>query len=299
MYDLVKNSSFSIYYLSTNLCAEHRASVVKEIKEKLGKKEKILCISTQLIEAGVDIDFDCVFRYLAGLDSIIQAAGRCNREGKLADSEGNTRKGNVFIVNSNKEKIDRLADIYIGQEITKRILDEVRKGGHDKKILSESAINQYYFYYFHQRQGEMAYNISANKCGADTNIFEIMSTNKAAVKAFKDLSECDCRYRVRQAFKTAGNNFKVVENNQIGVVVPYSRGKDLIDHLDTMSSEEILRKSQRYTVNVFSNQIEKYGNAIKLSKSGVYYLDEMYYHHVLGIMSEKIEPIEFEGGIYG
>lgn len=299
LYDIAINNSFKVYYLSTNLCAEHRATVVKEIKLSLLNKEKILCISTQLIEAGVDIDFECVFRYIAGLDSIIQVAGRCNREGRLIDEEGKKRNGNVYIINSNKENIDKLADIYIGQEVTRRILNEIKKGDHAGKILSDSAIKQYYKYYFYQRQNEMAYNISANKCGVDTNIFELMSTNNAATKSYVDIAKSNYKYRIRQAFKTAGNNFRVVDNNQIGVIVPYLLGKELINRLDVMLSGEILRKAQRYTVNVFSNQIEKYGNAIKLSKSGVYYLDDMYYHETLGIIAKKKYMKEFEGGIYG
>lgn len=300
LYDLAKKiSSFKVYYLSTNLCAEHRATVIAEVKESLGKKEKILCISTQLIEAGVDIDFECVFRYIAGLDSIIQAAGRCNREGRLIGKSGENRFGNVYIINSNEESIGRLADIYIGQEVTKRILDEVKRGEHGGKILSDSAITKYYKYYFFQRQKEMSYNIKANECGADTTIFELMSTNKAAEKAHENITKINYKCRIRQAFKTAGNYFRVVDNNQIGIIVPYEKGKALINDLETMSSGEILRESQRYTVNVYNNQIEKYGNAIKLSKSGVYYLDEVYYHQTLGITTEKAGLIEFEGGMYG
>ena len=72
-----------IYYLTTNLCPAHRKKIVSEIKKRLSQGEKIICVSTQLIEAGVDVDFEQVMRSYAGVDSIIQVAGRCNREGSL------------------------------------------------------------------------------------------------------------------------------------------------------------------------------------------------------------------------
>ncbi|MBU3956251.1 CRISPR-associated helicase Cas3', partial [bacterium] len=71
------------YHLSTAMCPEHRRNTIKDIRDDLKDKRKILVVSTQLIEAGVDFDFPCVFRAFAPLESIIQSAGRCNREGKM------------------------------------------------------------------------------------------------------------------------------------------------------------------------------------------------------------------------
>lgn len=85
------------FHLSTSMCPDHRKSVLKEIQEVLKKNEAVIVCSTQLIEAGVDLDFPSVYREIAPLESIIQSAGRCNREGKRKDDNGNEIKGDVYL----------------------------------------------------------------------------------------------------------------------------------------------------------------------------------------------------------
>lgn len=76
------------YHLSTSMCPTHRKGVIKNVRDDLEAKKKILVVSTQLIEAGVDFDFPVVFRAMAPLEAVIQSAGRCNREGNLGDLGG-------------------------------------------------------------------------------------------------------------------------------------------------------------------------------------------------------------------
>lgn len=91
------NSQYKKLHLSTSMCPAHRKTAIREIKEALQRHEHIIVSSTQLIEAGVDMDFPAVYRELAPLESIIQSAGRCNREGKMRDEGENEKKGDVYL----------------------------------------------------------------------------------------------------------------------------------------------------------------------------------------------------------
>lgn len=98
-FEELKNRHFNykLIHLSTAMCPIHRKMVINDIREALRNNEYVIVSSTQLIEAGVDMDFPSVYRELAPLESIIQSAGRCNREGKLKDENGDNIYGDVFL----------------------------------------------------------------------------------------------------------------------------------------------------------------------------------------------------------
>lgn len=144
-----------LYCLSTNLCTAHRQQVIKDIKKWQAKTDKkqedrLVCVSTQLIEAGVDLSFSCVIRSMAGLPSVAQAAGRCNRNG-----ESTCR--NVYLINCNDtlEDLRRLPDIDDARQVTERIIKEHPQ----EDLLSPDMIQEYYHIYFNQAD-KMKYTIS-------------------------------------------------------------------------------------------------------------------------------------------
>ena len=85
--EVKKRAEIQVLHLSTNMCQTHRMEIINKVRQKLKDGEKLVLCSTQLIEAGVDMDFPVVLRELAPLESIIQSAGRCNREGKLKEGK--------------------------------------------------------------------------------------------------------------------------------------------------------------------------------------------------------------------
>ena len=123
-----------LFHLSTNQCAAHRKAIFDTIKARLEKKQPVICISTQLIEAGVDISMACVIRALGGLDSIAQAAGRCNRH-KEVD------KGLVYVLNLQETDFSQiLPDIAVGKEKAATIFREFE----EKDILQPKAMSRYF-----------------------------------------------------------------------------------------------------------------------------------------------------------
>jgi CRISPR-associated endonuclease/helicase Cas3 len=113
-----KTNPESVFHLSALMCPAHRRESLKIIKARLKEKAPCRLVSTQLIEAGVDIDFPVVYRAMAGLDSIVQAAGRCNREGR-------TEKGEVFVFRS--ENLPPRGTPKKGMEVTEGMLRD--RGG--------------------------------------------------------------------------------------------------------------------------------------------------------------------------
>lgn len=281
-------SDLPIYHLSTNMCPAHRRTILDEIRQRLEAKEPLLCISTQLIEAGVDVDFGAVIRSVAGLDSIAQAAGRCNRNG-IRDV------GHVHVVNLSEERVDMLVDIACGQRVTERLLDEFEKepARFDNDLLGPAAIASYFNYYFAERRGEMDYPVGSKVLGHDDTLLNLLAGNANAAEEFRRCQGTPFNLYLRQSFMAAAKAFKSIDAPTRGVIVPYgSAGKKLIGELcgafEVEKQFKLLRRAQQYTVNVFPHQLEKLQNedALHEIQTGVdilYLADARYYNEDFGL----------------
>ncbi|MBF0522254.1 MAG: CRISPR-associated helicase/endonuclease Cas3, partial [Candidatus Omnitrophica bacterium] len=212
-----------LYHLSALMCPAHRSETLARIKDALKADEPCRVISTQLIEAGVDIDFPVVFRAEAGIDSIAQSAGRCNREGKLPNV------GKVFVFSPEKS-----APPGFLRQSTEAAQGVMRK--HDD-LLSISAVNDYFRELYWRNEDRL-------------------DKNKILERLGEGAGACDF------PFKTIGEEFHWIENGMQTIVVPYNEeAKKLIVALKASDSKMIARKLQRFSVQVYPNVIAKLGRA--------------------------------------
>ena len=288
----------SLFYLSTNQCPAHRKQELGKIRLRLAQGLPTLCVSTQLIEAGVDVDFGAVIRFMAGIDSIAQAAGRCNRNGR-------PEPGLVHIVNPRPEdeRLDMLPDIAIGRDIAPRILDDYRNdpARYAHNLFGPQAMSEYFQYYFFERKGEMAYKISEKEIGHADTLLSLLSDNQSAVKDCSRKNGAAPQRMLNQSFMTAAKAFKAIDAPTQGVVVPFGKaGCDLIGRLhgafDIELEFDLMREAQQYTVNVFPGVLKKLrdAEAVKEVKpeARILTLDSRYYSLLFGLSTEPVSEME-------
>jgi len=294
-----RNLGAELYHLSTNMCPAHRMDVLEQkIKPKLKAKAPVICVSTQLIEAGVDIDFGAVIRALAGLDSIAQSAGRCNRHGEREDG------GDVWVVNPQEENLDRLKDIQVGREHAQRVLDDFKDApdNFENDRIGLDAIAAYYDFYFHSREDKMNYPVDANSAvGRNDDLFNLLSVNELSTKNYqKAHQESSPDILLRQSFRTASGEFRVIDSPTRGVIVPYKDGARIITELcgaiGLEKQGKLLKQAQRYSVNLFDHQMKKLLEAGAVREvqegAGIVYLDKQYYSDEFGWSEEPVRAME-------
>ncbi len=217
--DLVEKDSR--FHLSTLMCPVHRKEIVATIRKKLKTGEPCRVVSTQVMEAGIDLDFPVGYRAMAGLDSIIQAAGRVNREGE------NKERANVYVFDPDSSFVKRTPKfIHQGAEVARSILRD-----HADNPVSIAAINAYF---------EALYGLQDKR---EYDVKEIL--------AYFDKG-------MSFDFKTAAENFKLIENNTVAVIIPYNdKAVGLLEKLRyALYPTKLLRELQTYTVNIYEQEFE-------------------------------------------
>ena len=292
LYQYCKGQNVSpeaLFHLSTHQCAAHRKAIFDTIKARLKNGEPVICISTQLIEAGVDISMACVIRALGGLDSIAQAAGRCNRHG---EKEG---KGQVWVLNLQEQDFTWiLPDIQAGKTHAERVFRDFV--GQD--ILQPAAMERYFEYYFYQRSDEMSYSVKNSATGS---LLDWLSDNALNPYGEKNNKRSKPLPLLMQSFKSAGRAFQAIDAPTHAVIVPYGEGTELIAKLcgewDPKEMHRTLQKAQRYSVNVFPNVWDKLQkeNALHeiIEGSGIYYLKERHYNDEFGLSLDETSDMTF------
>lgn len=268
-----KDSEMILVHLSANMCPEHRRILIKDLKEKL-KEGKVICVTTQLIEAGVDISFRCVIRSLAGMDNVTQAAGRCNREGKDGAC------CSVYLLNLCEERIGTLKTIKTAQDVSRQLIES----NDYEDLTSVEAMELYFQKYYMECKNDLGYNVE--DIGVNTDLVNLLSLNE-----YRNCGKQS--YRV-QAFKTAGELFKMIDVPTTSVIVPYNEeAKDLTARLRSETSNyeiiKILRQAQKYAVGLSEKMKKKLEEekALELFPCGVWVLEEGYYDQNAGIMLKE------------
>ncbi len=214
-------------HLSALMCGAHRSAVIADIKQRMKDKEPIRVVSTQLVEAGVDIDFPVVYRALAGLDSIAQAAGRCNREGKLDH-------GKVVVFVPPKDPPNGL--LLKGANACKSVLYGNSADPLDRKLFTAYFTKLYY-------ECDLDKKRIRQDLRMDGKNLEALAVN----------------------FRTAAENFKLIEDgDQVSLVVRYmvpdKKGRTIEFWLNTLKKEGpqrwLMRKLQRYIVRIHHRYAE-------------------------------------------
>lgn len=236
----------AVYHLSTLMHSKQRRKVLSEVKEKLNS-EKVILIATSLVEAGVDIDFPLVMRSIAGIDSIIQAGGRANREGKLD-------KGRVLVFEPTSEM----------GKIPKSILSMVSITQEVIRVLGEEAF---------ENKGVHMYFENLYHASSSSNVLDVKNI----------LAEFEVRgNQYKFNYETVAKKYKIIEDNTKSVIVNSSEDTNqLVQELrKNILRRETIRKLQQYSVSVYKHEYEKLKaeNALEILESGYSILNNGQYY---------------------
>lgn len=210
------------FHLSTLMCPVHRKQKLDEIRERLKSGKTCRVVSTSLIEAGVDVDFPRVFREMAGLDSILQAAGRCNREGKRS------AESSIVTVFESENKVNKL--IAVNRDAAEETVRDWTQPN------TTSTIERYFKAYRDFLRND-------DKSGVIT-------------ASEKGISGCGL------PFEWIAKEFKLIDQNTFAVYIPIGEGKELVSRLrEGERSRGLYRRAGMYSVSIYENHFNALINA--------------------------------------
>lgn len=285
LFELCENLDAWVFHLSAGMCMQHRRDTLQQMQEAMHRKEKVLCISTQVIEAGVDISFCCVVRFLAGMDSVVQSAGRCNRNGE------STGLADVYVVECIGEKLGRLKTIRAGQVATGTLLEAYSRKPDifDNQLTSDKAIDFYFGKLYAQM--DRFYQDGPIRNTRKT-MFDLLSGNWTG-------NVLEGKYVMHQAFQTAGECFSVFDTDTIEAVVGYGKGRSICQALieqsesytpDYQKIAALTQKAKPYTVSLYRYQrelLEKKGALISLFEGRIMVLSDGFYNERTGFTTDE------------
>ncbi|MCD7761407.1 MAG: CRISPR-associated helicase Cas3', partial [Clostridiales bacterium] len=256
LFHSLKDVDGDCFHLSAAMCPAHRQDVLQALNVSLEHREagKTLCVATQVVEAGVDISFARCLRLAAGMDSAVQTAGRCNRNGEA----GPGAVAPVVVVQCKGEKLGNLPDIQRGKDATLDLFHAFRRKperfGND---LASDASIQYYYQQLYARMPVGAQDGPVAVKDQTFTLFSLLSQNESLLPDERP------PYYFQQAFRLAGSLFEVFDEDSIDVIVPYGEGKELIDKLnssraghDLAYAKQLLQQAKPYSVSLYRYQID-------------------------------------------
>jgi len=250
LYEKLKETGIdedSLFHLSTNLCPVHRSKVFDGlIKPRLKDGLPCVVISTQLVEAGVDIDFPTVYRATAGIDSITQAAGRCNREGKLKDEAGKKIKGKTYVFETEAGFPKPLHALKQAAQVAEGI------NRRHKDLLGLDAVEDFFKQLFWLK-------------GSD------QLDSKKIIKAL----DIGCRDKLYFPFRDIAEAFRLIDSPTTAVLIEYDDdARKLADKFRSFEppTKRDYRKAQRYTVSLYQYDFENIRPALEETDNGVFIL---------------------------
>lgn len=296
-----------VYMLTNDMVPAHRLKVIDTLRLKLKRKERVICISTTLLEAGVDISFSNEIRSMTGMDSMSQAAGRCNRNGE-------SDFGELWIINTKdaEEDIKKMKEMKIARDTAGAMVGSLFRTVDDMKdsdFFSDARLDQYFKRYYWEQGKTTHYPIGEEACiknlniAEGTTILDLLSENSVGRKAYTRKSKYTKAGSVYphilgQAFRTGGKCFQVIDDNTISILVPWKSGKEIIAALASEQYhgpqlQRLLRKVQRYTVQVMPwvyKKLEKEGAIDSLMDGNILVLKEGYYDEKSGLSLTQQQP---------